>query len=89
MSDFILFYGEAINKQDQELGVETPRSTPMKLILQSTAVVCIRESFGEEMQDDGSIIYLSSGESFWVEEDLAIVADKLGIKVIDEGTTIK
>lgn len=77
---FVCFWGEAVRKSREDLGIEED-GVPMKILILPSSVVCIRESFDDEEKPKGSVIYLSSGENYWVEDDLMIAAEKLNIKV--------
>lgn len=92
MTEFVMFYGEAIDKRQQEMGVENVKGVPMKILVNPSNVIAIREAFEGDFELSGSVIYLTSGEDFWVEDDIATVANKLNkkvVKVADEGIAIK
>lgn len=76
-----MFYGEVIDKKEQEMGIENAQTLPMKLFVIPEEVRAIRELFDDDWKVKGSIIYLACGESFWVEDDISAVAYKLNGRV--------
>lgn len=84
---FVSFFGEAVLKEHQDLGMDDIEGIPMKILIRPSSVVSLRESFDEAQNPKGSVIYISSGESFWVEDDVMSVTEKLNIKIANEGVT--
>lgn len=90
-TSFIHFFGEVYNKKDSEIGVESPRTAPIDIYVDPNQVVAVREYLdGDEMKPNGSVIYLKSGEDFWVEDSTSVALDRLEIYAArHEGTVTK
>lgn len=80
MSEFIHFYGEVFDKDKQDLGIAKPDRLSIDIYVQKDKIIAVRESIADEGDDvHGSMIYLISGENFWVEDIAEVAMNKLGI----------
>lgn len=80
MSEFIHFYGEVFDKDKEDLGITKPDRIAIDIYVQKETVIAVRESIADDGDDvHGSMIYLISGENFWVEDIAEVAMQKLGI----------
>lgn len=79
-SRFIHFYGEVYDKEKEDLGVTKSERITIDIYIEKSSVIAVRECIADEGDDvHGSMIYLLSGENFWVEDIAEVAMQRLGI----------
>jgi len=77
---FVHFFGEVVDKDKENLGISKPERISIDIYIEPSSVVAVRESIADDGDNvDGSIVYLNSGEGFWVEDIAEESLRKLGM----------